>query len=218
MTDRHPESDLLVALALADLDAAEQQRLLDHLAACRACREDYAALADGVQQALAAAPAIAPPAGFSGRVLAAMAEPARATRRPRAWLLVAAAALVGLLTGVGATLTLSGIDRGPAAAQHSAATVLTTGSGDAVGSAGIATLGGRSYLVLTITAGKPGGSYECLLVGRDGRRTSGGSWRLGEYPGASTSTGSWLVPIDAEPPAAVELLGPSGGVWSRGTF
>ncbi len=34
MTDWHPEDEELVALALADVEPAEQARLIDHLATC----------------------------------------------------------------------------------------------------------------------------------------------------------------------------------------
>ena len=76
----HPTGDELVALALQAVGAPERERLSEHLAGCAACREEYAHLADAVHGTLAAAPSVAPPAGFSGRVLAAMGqpEPARA--------------------------------------------------------------------------------------------------------------------------------------------
>lgn len=222
MTDWHPGPDQLAALALAELDQPEQERLLAHLAACPACHATYAEVSDGMQQALVAAPAVAPPAGFSGRVLAAMtAGGVESVRpRPRARLLVAAAVLLGLLAGIGGTLAVTWLAaRAPGAANHQpVATQLRTGKGDAVGSAGIATLGGRAYLVLSITSGRPGASYECVLVGTDGRRTSGGTWRLDSEYGSEVGTGSWLVPLSGEPPARVELIAPSGNVWSRGEF
>lgn len=228
MTDQHPDPDQLVALALADLEPDDADRLVAHLATCPSCRDEYAGLSDGVQQALAATPAVAPPAGFSGRVLAALraetvppAETAPSVQprpRTRTRLLVAAAILAGLLAGVGGTLAATALlNRPPAATPHApVAAPLLTSSGDAVGSAGLAMLGGRSYLVLNVTSGTPGARYECVLVGRDGNRTSGGSWALsGEYGAAS---GSWLVPLTGDPPAGVELVAPSGTVWSRGHF
>lgn len=221
MTDWHPGPDQLAALALAELDQPEQERLLAHLAACPACHATYAEVSDGMQQALVAAPAVAPPAGFSGRVLAAMtAGGVESVRpRPRARLLVAAAVLLGLLAGIGGTIAVTSLaNRGPggAAGHAPVATELLTSRGDAVGSAGIATLGGRAYLVLSITSGRPGASYECVLVSTAGQRTSGGTWRLADEYGSAVGTGSWLVPLSGEPPASVELVAPSGNVWSRG--
>lgn len=144
MTEWHPEDEELVALALADLEPAEQARLIDHLNTCAPCRDEYADLSDGLAQALAASPAIAPPPGFSGRVVAAMAPASAArVRLPRGrMLLVAAAVLVGLLSGIGGTLAVvGGLSRsGGNATDHApVATQLLTASGEAVGSAGITT-------------------------------------------------------------------------------
>lgn len=225
MTDWHPENEQLVALALADIEPAEQARLIDHLTTCAPCRDEYADLSDGLAQVLAAAPAVAPPPGFSGRVVAAMAPAAAAGARVRIprgrLLLIAAAVLIGLLSGIGGTLALVGgpVRPGAAVSDHApVATQLLTASGEAVGSAGIATSRGQTFVLLNITAGKPGMSYECLLVGRDGRRTSGGKWALTSEYGAEQASGSWLVPVSGEAPVEVELVAPSGKVWSTGRF
>lgn len=230
MTDQHLDPDQLVALALADLDPAEQEQLTAHLAGCPVCRDEYTAICDGLQQALAASPALAPPAGFSGRVLAAMAaaEPAAVppvatlTARPRrrTLLLVAAAVLIGLLAGIGGTLaTTALLNRpGPSAHQVPVAAQLLTAKGEAIGSVGLTTLNGRSYLLLNVTSGRPGASYECILLSRDGRRTSGGSWALSDEYGTGVASGSWLVPLTGDQPAEVDLVTPSGTVWSQARF
>ena len=106
MTDWHPDADELVGLALAEATATDQERLLAHLSSCPSCHEQYAGLIDGVQRALAATPAVAPPAGFSGRVLAGMGTPetvpdANAGRRWPRWSVLVAAA-IGVVVGVGA--------------------------------------------------------------------------------------------------------------------
>ncbi len=223
MTDWHPEDEELLALALADTEPAEQARLIDHLATCAPCRDEYAGLSDGLAQALAASPAIAPPPGFSGRVVAAMAPAASArVRMPRGrLLLVAAAVLIGLLSGIGGTLAVvGGLSRsGGGASDHApVATQLLTATGEAVGSAGITTSKGQTFVLLNITTGKPGMSYECILVGRDGQRTSGGKWVLTSDYGSQQASGSWLVPVSGEAPVGVELVAPSGKVWSTGHF
>jgi len=223
VTDWHPEEEALVALALADVEPAEQARLIDHLNTCAPCRDEYAGLSDGLAQALVASPAIAPPPGFSGRVVAAMAvAPATRVRVPRGrLLLVAAAVLLGMLSGIGGTLAaVGGLTRpGGSAPDHApVATQLLTASGEAVGSAGITTSGGRTFMLLNITTGKPGMSYECFLVGRNGQRTSGGKWALTSEYGASKASGSWLVPVSGDAPVGVELVAPSGNVWSTGHF
>ena len=59
---------------------------------------------------------------------------------------------------------------------------------------------------------------DCILVGADGSRASGGSWVLTYEYGTGAASGSWLVPLSGEPPASVELVGPSGTVWSKAQF
>lgn len=227
MTDAHLDPDQLVALALSELPTSEQERLSAHLAVCPACRSEYSALSDGIQEALAATPSVAPPAGFSGRVLAAMAaaEPPpveRAVRRPRrrAVMLIAAAVLLGLLAGVGGTLAATSLLNRPPSGQHQVpvAAQLVTGKGEAIGSVGLTTLNGRGYLLLNVTTGRPGASYECILVGKDGTRTSGGSWALSDEYGTGDASGSWLVPLAGDQPVGVELVAPSGTVWAQARF
>ena len=72
MTDRHPDEQLLLDLALAEVDGIQRDLLTGHLALCEPCRSEYCAIADSVDHALAAAPRVAPPAGFSRSALAAM--------------------------------------------------------------------------------------------------------------------------------------------------
>lgn len=225
MTDWHPDADELVGLALAEATATDQERLLAHLSSCPSCHEQYAGLIDGVQRALAATPAVAPPAGFSGRVLAGMGAPetvpdANAGRRWPRWSVLVAAA-IGVVVGVGATLgTVAAMNRPPATSTQlqPVAASLVTGAGDEVGSVGLTTQAGRRYVLLNITVGKPDVRYECILIGKDGTRTSGGTWTLtDEYPTGSAS-GSWLVPFSGDPPVAVEMVTPTGTVWARATF
>jgi hypothetical protein len=221
MTDWHPEPDQLVALALAEPDAAEQERLVVHLAGCPACRDEYAQLSDGLQQALAATPAIAPPAGFSGRVLTAMGGPAPAAPpRARGRLLLVAALLVGVLLGAGGVLGATAwFNRAPAGAPHdTVAAQLITADGTPIGSVGLGRRDGRDYLLLNVTAAAEGAHYECILVGADGSRVSGGSWTLSDEYGRGTASGAWLVPLTGTPPASVELVAPSGKVWARATL
>jgi hypothetical protein len=151
-----------------------------------------------------------------------MAPAAGRVPQPRGrLLLVAAAVLVGLLSGIGGTLAVVGglprpggasTDLAPVAAQ------LLTAAGEAVGSAGITTSRGQTFVLLNITTGKPGMSYECFLVGKDGTRTSGGKWALTSEYGSEKASGSWLVPVSGEAPVGVELVAPSGRVWSTGHF
>ena len=82
MTDQHPDEQLLLDLALGEVEGAQRDRLTGHLALCEPCRAEYCAIADSVDHALAAAPRVAPPAGFSRSVLAAMGMTGDEVRRP----------------------------------------------------------------------------------------------------------------------------------------
>ena len=224
MTEWHPDPDQLVALALADLDGNEQERLVAHLTTCSVCRDEYAQLSDGLQQTLTAAVSIAPPAGFSGRVLAAMDsgfDAPAAGRPPRMRLLMVACVLAGLLLGAGGAVGVSAwLSRPPATSALPAptATRLLTADGAEVGSVGLTRRDGKAYLLLNVTAGRDGARYDCILVKPDGSRHNGGSWTLADESGRGTASGAWLVPIAGDPPVAVELVAPSGAVWARGAF
>lgn len=226
MTEQHLEHDDLVALALQQVEPDERARLSDHVARCGRCREEYALLEDAVQSTLAAAPSIAPPAGFSGRVLEALqgveptAEPRRAADRWR-WLAVAAAAfVVGLGLGIGGTMVLTETARTTAAAPGRVAstTALRTGGGETVGTAGTAVLSGRDYLLIAVTRARPGAAYECIVVGADGQRRSAGSWTLDAPDGTTEAYGTWMVEAPKGEIERVELITPSGRVWARADF
>ncbi|HSO69591.1 MAG TPA: hypothetical protein VLQ67_08115 [Arachnia sp.] len=234
MAEWHPEYDDLVALALQAAEPAERTRLTAHVIACGTCRAEYSAIEDDVQHALAASPSIAPPAGFSGRVLAAMGiddrPEAAATRtdRPdaRTWrrrlvVTVAASIAVGLALGVAGTLALlqdpiPTVGSVPGGAT--AASALVTGAGATVGSVGVTDLAGSSYLVITVTSARPGMTYDCIIVGSDGARRSAGTWTLESYQHGGQAGGSWVVALPEGGLDRVELIAESGAVWSTATF
>jgi hypothetical protein len=224
MTEWHPDPDQLVALALADVENDDQERLVAHLAGCSSCRDEYAQLSDGLQQTLTAAVSIAPPAGFSGRVLAAMdagSDVPATGRPPRMRLLMVACVLAGLVLGVGGAVGVGAwLNRPPVSGAQQAPTAarLLTADGVEVGSVGLARRDDRTYLLLNVTAGRSGNRYDCILVTPDGARLNGGNWTLTDQHGRGTASGAWLVPITGDPPVAVELVAPSGTVWARGAF
>lgn len=247
--NEHPSDELLLALALADVDPPERERLGTHLAGCAACRGEYHAIEDAVGATLDAAPSVAPPAGFSGRVVAAMelasgtggngvgagagAGGGAGTARPSPsrWLLVGAGLAVGLVVGVAATLGVQTLqapvvpDPAPASSAQPTpgvheASALVTRTGQTVGTVGHTVLGGKGVLVVAVTAGRPGMTYECVVVASDGSRTSGGRWTLEEGYGsrAGVGAGTWVVELGTGDVARVELVAPSGAVWSRASF
>ena len=223
----HLTDDLLIALLLQEIGQPEQERFSAHLAGCAACRAEYHALEDALRHTLTAAPAIAPPAGFSGRVVAAMglspdeisepSQPVGARRRWTTWLAAAAALVIGLGIGVGVTLSVVGTRPPAVSPAEPAASALVTRTGETVGSAGTVTIDGRRMLVLTVTSGRPGMTYECVLIAPDGSRTSGGTWTLDDGYEEQAS-GTWVVPLAEAVVASVELVAPSGKVWSTARF
>lgn len=227
MTDKHLDQDDLVALALQQVEPDERARLSEHVVRCGLCRDEYARLEDAVQSTLAAAPSIAPPAGFSGRVLESLramepdTESRPATGRPNRWLALAAAALViGLALGIGGTLAVTDSPDPSAAApgRVTSTTALRTGAGDTVGTAGTTKLSGRDYLLIAVTRARPGAAYECIVVAPDGQRRSAGSWTLDAVSEATEAYGTWLVEAPPGQIARIELVTPSGRVWAQATF
>ncbi|MCC2594547.1 hypothetical protein LKO27_14165 [Tessaracoccus sp. OS52] len=219
MTDRHLDEDELLDVALGSGDAQTRDRFNAHLADCPDCQARYTELDEAMREALVAAPAVAPPAGFEGRVLASPDVAPRLRQRPRAWvpLLAAAAAVVlGLVAGIGGTLAYLGAQ--PPDAETLASSVLTTEGGDVVGTAALASVDDEEFLLLSITAGRAGVAYDCILVADDGSRTSGGSWELAQGPYGSGGSGVWVVPVPDERPVSVELRVDDATTWARAEF
>jgi hypothetical protein len=203
----HPD-DLLVDVVLGRADDADRDVVLEHVAGCAPCRDEYDRLADGLEVVLPAVPRVAPPAGFSAVVLRRLAEDRGAGARSpgrRTVLVAAAAALLGLATGAG-VVALSDDPDGPA--DPWAAPLLTRDGSEV----GLVTPGYGEQgpvLVVTVSGGRAGRTYTCRLVLADGRTVDVGEWVLEEdHPG------TWVV---ARPPAGVsrvELVAESGAVWS----
>ena len=225
MTEQHPALDDLVALALRDVSSERAAALNDHLVSCGACRGQYATIDLDLQQVLAATPSIAPPAGFSGRVIdrMVMAEHPTATvaaatsglrvaglGRRSAALLVAAAMLVGALLGIGGTLLVRSL--GPGDPGQVASVPLLTSQGANVGSVALITLDGRQQVVVTVSAGRAGVTYDCVVVDRTGLRRNAGTYTMHDQ------SDSWLVPAPDSGLQRVELVTPSGKVWSTARF
>lgn len=225
MTERHTGPDELLRLALQETPPDERTRLAAHLTGCDRCAAEYAELELDVQRAVAAAPSIAPPAGFSGRVLDAMGIEELPARRPaRRWApvaAVAAALLVGLALGVGGAATFLRTEGPPQAAPSagpvSTAAALRTASGETVGTVGFTQLAGTPHLLISIAAAPPDLTYDCIVIDAEGQRFDGGTWTLSADVGKTTASGSWVVEI-ASPPERVEMVTPSGYVWATAEF
>ena len=228
MTDQHPDEQLLLDLALGEVEGAQRDRLTGHLALCESCRAEYCAIADSVDHALAAAPRVAPPAGFSRSVLAAMGmtgdevrhplTPDPPTRiqggrdRPRI-LVTALAAVLTLLVGAGTGAALMYAREDPAASVAADGPALLTRDGSRVGTVLDSRHDGQRVLVVTLTAGRVGTRYDCQLVLADGSREPAGSWVLREPSGTT-----WLLDRPDATVTGVELVTEAGRTWATATL
>lgn len=229
MAEGHVTEDVLVDLALSELDERDSDAVTTHLALCEPCRARYAAVADGVEHVLLAAPRVQPPPGFSAAVLAAIGgqgpatgrvpgarapaereprAPARghAVRRPvaRVWL-VAAAAVAGLAVGATGAILL---DQRQDAQVVTAGAPLVTDDGAHVGTVTESWFGGAPVYVVALPQTRPDVTYECVLVLADGTRRSAGTWEVTD--GAATT---WVVdrPDDA---VLMEMVTGTGRIWA----
>lgn len=206
-----PDDDQLVELALGQADRQTCDRVAAHLAVCVGCRRSYDELAAAVELVLPAVPRIAPPPAFETQALARIhaarrGDPARrggVRRRTVLW--AAAAAVLGVAAGAGAGAVL---DQGEPTSPW--ARPLVTADGRTVGQV-LPSYGEQGeMLVIEVTAAPAGRRYTCRL-----RRTDGSSQDVGEWAMAADRPNSWVVPLaDPGTVRAVELVGPSGAVWS----
>ncbi len=216
----HLDDDTFVGLALGHPGFGDRD-IAAHLSGCATCAAALRGFEDAVRLSVTASPSIAPPAGFAERVVAAgRTQPAPPPSRGTSvrWpLLVAAALLVGAVIGAASTLgilTTRDTPVPPQTAVGAPAFPLLTAAGGQVGSAGIADLGNGPVLVLSVTAARPGATYECVLLGEDGSRTGGGTWTVSGPAYGQAASATWLVPVDEAGVTGVELVTPEGQVWA----
>lgn len=227
--DVHPDEDLLVEVALGHADASVRESVTSHLTVCVACRRDYDDLAGAVEMVLPAVPRMAPPPRFEGRVLERLAQAGRVQDGPiqdgpvqdrrargatagrpgvprRSVLRIAAAAVLGVAAGAGATAYLTRDEDEPP--QPWAAPLLTA-DGTQVGRASRSFGQGGALLVVEVTNGPVGRRYICRLRLADGTTRDSGTWSL-----ADDRPNSWVVADPGPDLTAVELVAESGAVWA----
>lgn len=217
---RHPEEDVLVEVALGHAAASVQDPVTAHLGLCAACRREYDDLAGAVELVLPAVPRVAPPPGFEGRVLAALdaARQPGAHRLPapagpgvdrRTVLWAAAAAVLGLAGGAGATAYLGG--REPEPGPWSAP--LVTADARTVGLVAPSYGDRGPVLVVEVTGGRAGATYTCRLLLGDGSSRDVGTWSL-----ASDRPNSWVVPVGDATVERLEMVTPDGRTWASASL
>jgi hypothetical protein len=206
--------EVAAELALGVLTGRERARALAHLDQCEACREDVRQLLATSEQLLGLLPEREPSAGFETRVLdrlgfptpapapaapgpvAAMPSAAgRGTEAPWTRRLLAAAAMIVVLTGVAAGgwgLGRSTAPRPASVAQAAlASAVLRTPDHHSAGEVFLYR-GTRGWLYMSVDDLPSGdGMVTCQLVGRNGAVTTVGSFQLADGYGSWGSPAAW---------------------------
>lgn len=213
MTDCAAVREVAAELALGTLAGPARGEALAHLAGCPECRAEVQSLAEAADQLLALASEAEPPAGFESAVLARIQPPATPSVRRR--VLLAAAAVVLVLAGLGAGL-LVGSGGGDSGELASAAMV--DPDGETVGEVWRSG-GDEATLVVSVPAWAD-------IESRDGPRYAfrleldgGGTVEVGDF-GLGDGSSSWGVdaPVAAESITAVSVIDDTGRVWCTGTF
>lgn len=227
----HPAEDLLIDLAISDVNDQSRDALASHLGRCPFCRARYREISDSVDQVLTAAPRVAPPPGFSASVLEAMgvlesggvleaggeprspaAPPAiRPVARLPRWrqrVLIALVAAASVLLGVAGTAVV--LNRQAQSQQAVAAgTALVARTGQTVGHVQDARYNGQPVFVVTVTNGPPGVRYSCQLMLADGTRQAAGAWTL-----PATGSATWVVDRPTAEVASMALVSDTGNTWA----
>lgn len=204
--------DAAPELALGILAGDERAAVLTHLEACPACQQVVSSLAGVTDQLLLVlAPAVEPPGGFEGRVLAPLTEGAPPALRPRRGrLLIAAAAVVLAACVAAAVLVMAG--------PRSAGSVVITSDMRTVAGEVV----GRMYLheqppVLSLTL--PGwvdraGSYAPATYSVRVQRSNGPDQLL---PVTMNAQSSWATALDTDPRSvtSVAVVDDGGRVWCQ---
>lgn len=212
-TARHPDEDSLVELALGHLVADARDEVTEHLAVCPDCRRVHDDLVGAVDLVLPAVPRLEPPVGFVTAVLSRIedqraAAPAGTTRTGpsrRTVLWAAAAGVLGLASGAGATAYLLR-DQSPEPGPY--AVPLMTGDGQ-VGTVSRSFGSDGPMLVIDVTDGPAGKAYTCRV-----RMLDGTAWDEGEWQLSDDRPNSWIVSDPGEGLTAVELVRADGTVWA----
>ncbi|APE19587.1 MULTISPECIES: zf-HC2 domain-containing protein [Streptomyces] len=225
---QHEEEELLGPYVLGVLDDADTRRVAAHMNDCAACRQEADALRD-METALGEVPREAfldgpPPGGdlLLQRTLRQMRGERTAARnrnrnRSRGLIgLAAAAALAGVFW---AGTAVSGPDPTVALPPQPTTTTApaTPPPGTRVASATDTTSGARMTVRVTPAAGwvrvhaavtglPPGERCTLVVVGRDGTRTTAGSWVVGAAPGGGEGKGASLDGSAAVDPGNVRAV------------
>jgi hypothetical protein len=214
LQSNHPTEDELLELSLGSLSSDSEAAILQHVNTCLPCRASYDEISRTLDAALPASPAAAPPIGFEARVLdrIGIVEPSRPRAARRTPMLVAAAAVAGLLVGGVTTAVIRTSDSPSPPSATSDADPLNKADGAPVGSVLQGRYEGQDVLVMHISDGVPGMHYTCRLRLSDGSARTTGEWTV-----PPSGKAVWIIP-EPSGVAGVELVTDSGAVWSTASI
>ncbi|MER5872996.1 zf-HC2 domain-containing protein [Streptomyces sp. NPDC002044] len=225
MNRQRHEEELLGPYVLGVLDPEENRRVEEHISGCVHCREEVTALRE-MEAALGEVPEEAfldgPPHGgdlMLQRTLRQMRGEQAADRRRRVGLAgLAAAASLAAVFWAGAQLGSAG-DSGPVALPPQPSPTVSTApstpvAGTRLGSATDPATGVRMTVQMTpavkwvrvraaVTGVPPGERCRLIVVSKDGKRTTAGSWVVGgqekgEGKGAALDGSAAVDPADVK--------------------
>ena len=171
--------ELFPELAAGVAAGDERARALGHLSGCPACRREFAATAEVIDELLWLVPEHDPPAGFESSVLARLTPAAPRRRRPHPRLLWAASIVAAGILAAGAVWWQTADDRELASNYRHTLTVahghdlsaapLLVAGGAETGTV-FAYQGSPSWIYVTFRSAPPQGRYDVRLLTTDGRR------------------------------------------------
>ena len=171
--------DLFPELAAGVAAGDERARVLGHLSGCPACRREFTATAEVIDELLWLVPEHDPPAGFESSVLARLTAAAPPGRRPRPRLLWAASIAAVAALAAGAVWWQTADDRELASNYRH---TLSVAHGHDLNAAPLLLAGGAetgtvfvydgspSWIYVTFRSAPPHGTYDVRLLTKDGRR------------------------------------------------
>jgi hypothetical protein len=219
MTERAatcPDADVLVALALGELTGRDRAEALEHLLACRTCRDEVDELMAVSEQLLLAAPEAEVPVGFESEVIDRLG-PRRPRRRP-VLVVAAVAAAVALLVG-GLVAVVATRSAGGGEGELARAAMVTPG-GREVGYAWRYE-GDPGWVLLSVPdwvvwEDPSGASHDYAL---QAELADGSQAQLGAVT-FHGEDGSWATTtdLDTEQIRSVAVVDETGHVWCAATF
>lgn len=155
--------EMAVELATGALTGEQRAAALHHLGSCEPCRQAVDGLARAADAMLLVAPPEDPPAGFESRVLGRLGldrdrSSTRPARRARRLAVAAAAAVIALVTGVGALV----VEQRGSSSPVTVRTALTRLNGGQSRCRAVAVGTSPTWLVVSID--QPGGDSDHYVV------------------------------------------------------